>query len=114
MASMVRSGAITSPELVEAALERAGAVDRGFNAFTVPGRPSALTQAAEVDNAVRAGRHLPLAGVPITMKANQPAHLPLARKLGDLGAVVIGRTAMPPPGHHQTWGTGAGGAARNP
>src|SRR3954451_1239172 len=66
-AELVRAGEVSPRELVEAALERIGRLDRELNAFRVVFDERAL---AEADTARRRSRRgeLPLRGVPIAVK----------------------------------------------
>ncbi|QIK64710.1 amidase [Leucobacter viscericola] len=112
-----RRGEITSSWLTEAYLERIEAYDRGeqgLNAIPVP-NPDALAQAAESDRHWREGTARPLEGVPFTVKdsymvkgltvaSGSPAFKNLVaqwdafsvEKLREAGAVLIGKTNMPP------------------
>ena len=111
------AGDITSVWLTERYLARAEAYDRGesgLNAIVVP-NPNALAQAAESDRRWAAGTARPLEGVPFTVKdsymvrgltvaSGSPAFESLVaqwdaftvEKLLDAGAVLIGKTNMPP------------------
>jgi amidase len=113
----LRSGDITSVWLTQCYLDRIEAFDRGaggLNSIPVL-NPNALVEAAESDRRWRAGVPRALEGVPFTVKdsysvegltvaAGSPAfeHL-VARhdafcveKLREAGAVLIGKTNMPP------------------
>jgi amidase len=113
----LRSGDITSVWLTRCYLDRIEAFDRGaggLNSIPVL-NPNALVEAAESDRRWRAGIPRALEGVPYTVKdsysveglpvaAGSPAfeHL-IARhdafcveKLREAGAVLIGKTNMPP------------------
>jgi Asp-tRNA(Asn)/Glu-tRNA(Gln) amidotransferase A subunit family amidase len=111
-AQAVRSGEVTSEQLVTEALERIEQRDGGVNAFTVVLREEALAAARALDRADVSA--LPLAGVPVSVKdhiwmAGQPATngslalrdfvpaedaVPVAR-LRAAGAVVVGKTNNP-------------------
>ena len=122
-AEAIRSGRVTSAELVATALERIEANDGAVNAFTVVLRDSARSAAAAADERCRrtlrgAGPEVrslpPLLGVPVTVKdhiwlAGAPATngsralrafvptrdaVPVAR-LKAAGAIVIGKTNNP-------------------
>lgn len=110
-------GEITSVTLIRHLLDRIEALDRGpggLNAIPVL-NPHALGDAAESDRRWRAGTPRPLEGVPCTVKdsysvagltvaAGSPAfeHLVAQRdafcveRLRAAGAVIIGKTTMPP------------------
>ncbi len=65
----LRSGAVTSVALTEAALARIGALNSAFNAFVTITRERALADAGRADAALAAGRDLgPLHGVPYALK----------------------------------------------
>nr|WP_233614222.1 amidase [Leucobacter edaphi] len=111
------AGTITSTWLTERFLARGEAYDRGpegLNAIVVP-NPDALAQAAESDRRWAAGTARPLEGVPFTVKdsymvegltvaSGSPAFEHLVAqwdafsvaKLREAGAVLIGKTNMPP------------------
>jgi len=111
LARLVRSGELTSRELVEASLERIEALDGRVNAFCHLHADEALGAA----DAIGPGDPRPFAGVPIAMKTEipvagspltmgsrlfgdfTPAHDAFAarRLLRDAGCVMVGRTSMP-------------------
>jgi Asp-tRNA(Asn)/Glu-tRNA(Gln) amidotransferase A subunit family amidase len=111
-AAAVRSGEVTSEQLVTEALQRIEQHDTEVNAFTVVLHDEALAAARVIDS--RDVSALPLAGVPVSVKdhiwmAGQPATngsaalrdfvpsedaVPVAR-LRSAGAVVIGKTNNP-------------------
>jgi amidase len=113
IAAGVRSGAVSAPDVVAAALGRIVARDDRLGAFQVVRPAKAAAEAAEV-----AGRAdlalLPLAGVPIAIKDNvpvagepmrngslatsdepQPADHPVVARLRAAGAVIVGITRVP-------------------
>src|SRR5579863_4212293 len=67
MASLARSGAISSLELVNAHLDRIEAVNPHFNAFTMVLADQARASARRADQGLKMG---PLHGVPVTGKAS--------------------------------------------
>src|SRR3954471_20258464 len=74
LGGLVRSGEVTSRELVEAALARIEAVNPQVNAFIHVDADGALAAA----DAIEAGNERPFAGVPIAVKAEFPVEgLPL-------------------------------------
>jgi len=111
LAELVRSGEISSRELVEESLGRIDEVDGEINAFTFTDPEAALAAA----DAVSSGDERPFAGVPIAIKdlGVAVAGWPLtncsdlfadftpdydnhvARRLREAGFVFIGRTASP-------------------
>lgn len=107
------AGEITAVELLEQHLDR---IERlaGLNAIVVP-NPAALAEAEESDRRLREGTARPLEGVPFTVKdsymvegltvaSGSPAFADLiagwdafsVAKLREAGAVLIGKTNMPP------------------
>lgn len=128
-ADLVRSGEVTPAELVQAAVDRARAVDGELNSIIHPRFEEAV---AEADGAP-AG---PFRGVPFVLKdldgvaAGQPAHLgtrflkdrgyvadtdsTLTARFRDAGLVVIGRTNTPELGLVTTTEPVAYGPTRNP
>ena len=111
------SGRITSVELTARYLSRIGAFDReGIRLNAIPVlNPAVLSEAAESDRRRREGSVRPLEGVPFTVKdsymvegltvaSGSPAFAKLiaqwdafsVEKLRDAGAVLIGKTNMPP------------------
>jgi amidase len=110
LAALIRTGQITSAELVAAALERIEALQPTLNAFTHIDADGALAAAG----AVTAGDPRPFAGVPIAIKDTAsvagmpytmgsdlfgdfvPGHDAfLVRRLRDAGFVIVGKTNMP-------------------
>jgi amidase len=111
LAELVRSGELSSRELVEESLARIEDVDGEINAFTFTDPDGALAAA----DAVSSGDERPFAGVPIAIKdlAVAVAGWPLtncsdlyadftpdydsfvARRFRDAGFVFVGRTASP-------------------
>jgi aspartyl-tRNA(Asn)/glutamyl-tRNA(Gln) amidotransferase subunit A len=111
----VRTGSVTSVELVTRALDRIHELQPDLNAFTVVLDESALASAREADEAVRQGGALgALHGIPVSVKdhiwmADAPATngslilrefvppvdaVPVAR-LRAAGAVIVGKTNNP-------------------
>jgi aspartyl-tRNA(Asn)/glutamyl-tRNA(Gln) amidotransferase subunit A len=66
----VASGAVSAVEVAQATLERVHAVDGLFGSYLTVLDDLALSYAASVDDRVRRGERLPLAGVPIAVKDN--------------------------------------------
>ncbi|MBO8188037.1 amidase family protein [Streptomyces spirodelae] len=115
IAREVTAGRLTAHEVTAAALARIAEVDASIRAFTEvwPGR--AAEHAAAVDRAVRAGGRLPLAGVPLAVKATQRLSAPPLARLLAAGCVPVGATATPGAGTEwQTWGATDRGPTRNP
>ena len=110
LAALIRTGQISSAELVAAALERIEALQPTINAFTHIDAEGALAAA----EAVSADDPRPFAGVPIAIKDTAPvAGMPytmgsdifgdfvpghdafLVRRIRDAGFVIVGKTNMP-------------------
>jgi len=110
LAALIRTGQLSSAELVGAALERIEALQPTINAFTHIDAEDALATA----EAVSADDPRPFAGVPIAIKDTAPvAGMPftmgsdmfgdfvpghdafLVRRLRDAGFVIVGKTNMP-------------------
>lgn len=114
-AAAVRSGETTARAVAEAAIARIETRDGALNAVVVRDFDRARAAAAQVDARVAAGETLPLAGVAMTVKesydvAGLPttfgfeehrAFTPTAdavavRRLKQAGAVIVGKTNVPP------------------
>jgi amidase len=110
LAELVRSGELSSRELVEGCLDRIEALNGELNAFVHVDADGALTAA----DAVGAGDERPFAGVPIAIKDTAavaglpytlgsdafgdfvPAHDAfVVRRLREAGFVVVGKTNLP-------------------
>ncbi|MHB8449779.1 MAG: amidase family protein [Mycobacteriales bacterium] len=107
------AGSVTSLELIEECLDRIARLDPALRAFRSLRGALARAEGAAADRERTAGSTLPLLGLPVAVKDNEPvtglaARLgtpspePVAARDGDLvrrlrsaGAVVIGGTAMP-------------------
>ena len=81
LSARLQQGEITARQLVEAALDRIGAIDGQINAFISVDPEGALAHAADIDQRRTAGAALgPLAGIPLALKdvplrARRPHHL---------------------------------------
>ncbi|GAA3615221.1 amidase [Streptomyces chitinivorans] len=123
IAGAVARREVSAAEVVEAALGRIARLEPSLRAFREVWADRARARAAEVDRRVAAGERLPLAGVPIGVKAGAkgaagtPAWAsagPVGRLLAA-GCVPVGATSVPGPGTPwRTWGLGAGGRTANP
>jgi len=113
IAAGVRSGALSAPDVVAAALGKIVARDDRIGAFQVVRAEKAAADAAEVARRADLAQ-LPLAGVPIAIKDNvpvagepmrngsplssdepQPADHPVVARLKAAGAIVVGMTRVP-------------------
>ena len=110
LAGMVRSGEVSSSELVQSSLDRIEELDPNLNAFVEVDSERALAAA----KAVRSGDTRPFAGVPIAIKNNRPvkglrltygcslmaSYVPdydhnVTRRLRQAGFVIVGTTTLP-------------------
>jgi amidase len=110
LASLVRAGALSAVELVEASLRRIDELEPQINAFTHLAGDEALAEAARIGP----GDPRPFAGVPIAIKNNRPVkglrltygcslmaeHIAtydhnVTRRLRDAGFVIVGTTTLP-------------------
>jgi amidase len=110
LAGMVRSGEISSRELVQTSLERIKELNPMLNAFVQVDADGALATADQI----AAGDERPFAGVPIAIKNNRPVkglrltygcslmseHVApydhnVTRRLRDAGFVIVGTTTLP-------------------
>ncbi len=110
LAAMVRSGEVSSRELVEISLSRIEELNPQLNAFVEVDGERALAAADEIGP----GDERPFAGVPIAIKNNRPVeglkmtigcsllaeHVAshdcnITRRLKDAGFVIVGTTTLP-------------------
>ena len=129
---LLRSGEVSSRELVELALARIEALDPELNAFGAVYAERAAEDADRADRRRAAGEDAPLLGVPLAVKdeidlagevtsrgsgaftARAAGDAEIVRRLRAAGAVVVGKTTMPELGlwpftESVTWGV-----TRNP
>ena len=116
LSAMMRTGEITSRQLVEIYLDRIGKYDgpHGLNAYITVAGDSALKQADRLDKSARAKKFRgPLHGIPVAVKDNidtekirttggtkiladwypqEDAHV--VRKLRAAGAIILGKTNL--------------------
>lgn len=103
--------AVAVVETALTAIERTGYL----NAFTEVWVEEARRRASEVDDAAARGECLPLAGVPVAVKATEGTGSAQAARLLAAGAVPVGSTSVPGPGTAwRTWGTTPRGPTLNP
>jgi amidase len=112
-AELVRSGEVSSRELVELCLERIERLNPELNCFTNLMGERALADAGQADARRGAGDERPLLGVPLAVKDTEdvagevtswgtaaytePARADgeLVRRLRSAGAVIVGKTNLP-------------------
>lgn len=113
VAAAVRSGKITARELTGLYLARCNAANETLNTLIHVFADTALDQAEAVDEKIKQGRELPLAGVPVAVKDNfyyrggpvtcgsaalhdfrPPGDATAIQKLTEAGAVIIGKTNL--------------------
>ncbi|WP_037623213.1 amidase [Streptomyces aureus] len=115
IAAQVLAGERSAREVTQAALEAVARLDHPVRAFTELWPRHAATRAAEVDRRVRAGERLPLAGVPLAVKATEGLNAYQTVRLVAAGCIPIGATATPGRGTSwQTWGNTDRGPTLNP
>lgn len=134
LAGLVASGEVSAVEVVDAHLDRIGAVNPALNAVVRILEDEARASAREVDRARAAGEPLgPLAGVPVTVKENidlagtpttqglpalaqalAPGDAPVVERLRAAGAIPIARTNLPDMGLRIHTHSGLHGLTRNP
>jgi amidase len=113
-AELVRAQEVSPRELVELHLDRIARLDPQLNAFRVVYAERALTEADQAQARLRGGDERPLLGVPVAIKDNvdvagdvtthgtnafgAPARedSEVVRRVRAAGAIVVGRTKVPP------------------
>ena len=129
LAQMVRSGEVSSRELVQCSLDRIDELNPALNAFVDVDAEGALAAA----DAVSAGDERPFAGVPTAIKNNRPVagkrltygcslmadYVPdydhnITRRLRDAGFIIVGTTTLPEYGILPTTEARLFGPTRNP
>ncbi|ARQ67966.1 amidase [Streptomyces marincola] len=115
IAAAVRARELSAAEVTTAALRRIERTDGRVRAFTAVWRTYATARARAVDQAVLRGERLPLAGVPLAVKATEGLDSVQSRRLLDAGCVPVGATATPGRGTAwRTWGLTDRGPTLNP
>jgi amidase len=129
LAAMVRSGEISSRELVETSLRRIEELNPALNAFVDVDGERALATA----DSIKVGDERPFAGVPIAIKNNRPVQglrltygcslmehnmcdydHNVTRRLKEAGFVIVGTTTLPEYGILPTSEARLFGPTRNP
>lgn len=115
IADLVNHGKVTARDVVDTALALTAERDGALRAFTTIWADAARASAAEVDAAVAGGARLPLAGVPIGVKASEGPTSFQNQRLAAAGCVPIGATSVPRAGTGwQTYGSTGRGPTLNP
>lgn len=115
LAALLRSRAVSALELCDAAIARIGQLDGAVNAVVVRDFDRARDAAREADMSLSRGETRPLLGVPATVKESfdlegwpttwgyevhrshrAAADAELVRRLKEAGAVILGKTNVPP------------------
>jgi amidase len=131
-ADLVAAGAVSSRELVDAALARIAATQPTLNAFRCVCPDAAREEADAVDRRVRAGERAALLGVPVAIKDDtdlagettpfgcagpferKAEDAEVVRRLRAAGAVIVGKTTTPEFGQWPFSEGPAFGITRNP
>lgn len=115
IAAHVRARTLSAHETARAALAYVAEQDDAVRAFTELWPRRAEAYAAEVERRVRAGEPLPLAGVPLAVKATEGLTSRQTIRLLAAGCVPVGATSTPGRGTSwQTWGSTDRGPTLNP
>ncbi|OEJ30291.1 amidase [Streptomyces subrutilus] len=115
IADLVNHGRVSAREVVDTALALTADRDRALRAFTAVWADTARAAADEVDAAIADGTRLPLAGVPIGVKAGEGPTSWQNQRLAAAGCVPIGATSVPRAGTGwQTYGSTDRGPTLNP
>ncbi len=130
----VRNGVVKATEVVEQHLARIEARDDLINAFNLVTADEARARAAEIDEMAAVGRDPgPLAGVPVALKDNvctrgipttcsskilgdwrPPYDATVVERLGEAGAVIVGKTNLDEFAMGSSTENSAFGPTRNP
>lgn len=114
IAARVRRGEGSAVETVREALAAAEQIAH-LRAFVEVWPDEALERAHSIDEALARGADLPLAGVPLGVKASEGTGSRQAGALIGAGTVPIGSTSVPGPGTAwKTWGHTDAGRTLNP
>jgi amidase len=131
-AELIRSGEVSSRELVELYLERIERLDPQLNAYRIVMAERALADADQADARRRSDADRPLLGVPIALKDNvdvageltthgtsahgEPARedAEIVKRLRAAGAVILGKTLLPELAVYPWTESATFGATRNP
>lgn len=114
ISAAVTGGRCSAAHVVECALERVREGDEQLRCFREIWSARARSRARAVDRAVAAGVRLPLAGVPLAVKAWDGLGSVQAKRLLHAGCVPLGASSVPQATSWQTWGHTSRGPTRNP
>lgn len=115
LARWVTARQVSAVEITAAALHEIEEGDGHLRAYVEVWSERALAAAADVDRRIAEGDSLPLAGVPLAVKASEGLGSDQARRLMAAGCVPVGTTAVPGPGTDwKTWGLTPRGRTLNP
>jgi len=133
VAEAVLQGEITAHQLIDITLKNCGVLNEGLNIFTAVAGVDASEQARAVDQKIKQGKKLPLAGIPVVVKDDlcygvlptslgssafsefiSPVTATAVERLMDAGAVVIGKTNLDDMGQGSTTLSSPRGATANP
>lgn len=115
MCGLLRRRAVSSAELLDVHLRRIALYNPSLNAIVTPAYEAARMAAAEADAARSRGEDRPLLGLPVTLKDSinvrglattvgmpefagyvSPDDAPIVARLRAAGAVIVGKTNVPP------------------
>ncbi|MFF0821936.1 amidase family protein [Micromonospora haikouensis] len=113
IAELVNAGRLRPVDVVEATLARIGTADATLRAFRETWPEQARHAARELERTLAAGP-LPLAGVPLGVKAAEGVDSLQTRRLVAAGCIPVGATAVPRGTPWQTWGHTDRGPTANP
>ncbi|MER7467437.1 amidase [Streptomyces sp. NPDC097981] len=115
IAGEVNAGRLSARAVASAALARIGRDDTELRAFTAVWPQAAADRAEAIDRRIRQGDRLPLAGVPLAVKATEGLRSLQTARLIAAGCVPVGATSTPGPGTRwRTWGATDRGVTLNP
>ncbi len=133
VAEAVLEGEITAYQLIDKTLKNCSVLNEGLNIFNVVAGIDATEQAKAVDQKIKQGVKLPLAGIPVAVKDDlcygvlptsfgstafsefiSPVTAAAVEKLMDAGAVVVGKTNLDDMGQGSTTLSSPRGATANP
>ncbi|MFI7275500.1 amidase [Streptomyces sp. NPDC049879] len=105
---------LSAVEVADAALRVIAARDGAVRACAAVWAARARRRARAVDRAVRGGARLPLAGVPVVVKAAEGLASYQSARLLAAGCVPVAAGSVPAGRTYQTWGATDRGPTRNP